>query len=504
VLESGNIKLGQVASDVLGLSGRLMLRALAAGEQDAEKLAELAQGRLKSKKGELRQALAGQLTVVQRWVLSELLERWEELDRALARVEARIREEVQACADPFVPEAVELLDSIPGVGEHVAHAIVAEIGVEMDRFPSDGHLASWAGMSPGNNESAGKRRSGQTTKGSTYLRTALIEAAWAASHGKGTYWAAKYKRLVKRLVAEELTLSFVPEPDLRLLRTVTRRRYQLSRARVMFQNQLESLLEQAHIKLSSLVSDLLGSSARRMLKALSEGVNDPAVVAAMADRRLRATAEQLRDALGSCTDMNPHYRRLIKMALAELQLVETHIQELDQEAMELLHEHQEVVRRIAAVPGFGVDSAMQMIAEVGVAAANFATAKNLVSWVGVCPGDQESAGKSQSTRSPKGNRHMRRLLTQAAHAAVKVKGSIFELTFNRHMRQMKYKPAIWAIAHRLCRLLWLLLSKRVDYEERGPEVSAKSKRVRTSRMIRELKKLGYRIEGGPAELTLQY
>jgi len=96
VLESGNIKLGQVASDVLGLSGRLMLRALAAGEQDAEKLAELAQGRLKSKKGELRQALAGQLTVVQRWGLSELLERWEELDRALARVEARIREEVQA------------------------------------------------------------------------------------------------------------------------------------------------------------------------------------------------------------------------------------------------------------------------------------------------------------------------------------------------------------------------------------------------------------------------
>jgi transposase len=199
VLESGNIKLGQVASDVLGLSGRLMLRALAAGEQDGEQLAELAQGRLKAKKAELCQALAGQLTVVQRWVLSELLVRWEELEAALTRVEARLREEVEACADPFVPEAVELLDSIPGVGEHVAHAIVAEIGVDMERFPSDGHLASWAGMSPGNHESAGKRKSGQTTKGSPYLRTALIEAAWAASHGKGTYWAAKYKRLVRRL-----------------------------------------------------------------------------------------------------------------------------------------------------------------------------------------------------------------------------------------------------------------------------------------------------------------
>jgi transposase len=143
--------------------------------------------------------LAGQLTAVQRWVLSELLARWEELDRALTRVEARIREEVEACPAPFVPAAVALLDSIPGVGEHGAHTIVAEIGVDMARFPSDGHWASWAGMSPGNNESAGKRKSGQTTKGSPYLRTALIEAAWAASHGKGTYWAAKYKRLVRRL-----------------------------------------------------------------------------------------------------------------------------------------------------------------------------------------------------------------------------------------------------------------------------------------------------------------
>ena len=98
---------------------------------------------------------------------------------------------------------------------------------------------------------------------------------------------------------------------------------------------------------------------------------------------------------------------------------------------------------------------------------------------------------------------MRRLLSQAAHSAVKVKGSIFELTFNRLFRRFDYKTSIWAIAHRLCRLLWLMLSKRVDYEERGPAVSAKSKRDRASRMIRELKKLGYRIEGGPAETAVQ-
>jgi transposase len=199
LLESANIKLGQVASDVLGLSGRLMLRALAEGERDAEKLAELAQGKLKSKKGDLRRALEGRLTQGQRWVLTELLARLGELEAALTRVETRIGEEVKANPDPFVQEAVELLDSIPGVGERTAQTIIAEIGVDMGRFPSAKHLASWAGVCPGNNESAGKRKSGQTTKGSKFLRTALVEAAWAATHTKGTYLRTKYQRLVKRM-----------------------------------------------------------------------------------------------------------------------------------------------------------------------------------------------------------------------------------------------------------------------------------------------------------------
>jgi transposase len=305
------------------------------------------------------------------------------------------------------------------------------------------------------------------------------------------------ERMVKRLVAQELVLSFVPDPEQRLWRTVTRRKYQLTRTRVSFRNQLECLLEQAHLKLSSFVSDLLGLSARRMLQALAEGETDPAVLAAMADCRLRATPEQLRDALGACTQLNGVFRRLLKMALEELELIETHIEQLEREAMELMQEHQDAVRRVAEVPGFGVDSAVQMIAEVGPEAANFDTEKELSSWVGVCPGNQESAGESQSTRSPKGNRHMRRLLTQAAQSAVKVKGSIFEMTFHRLLPRLGYPQAIWAIAHRLCRLLWLILHKGVHYEERGPAVDAKSKRRRATRMIRELQKLGYRVEGGP-------
>jgi transposase len=305
------------------------------------------------------------------------------------------------------------------------------------------------------------------------------------------------ERLIRRLVAQELVLSFVPDEAQRLLRTVTRRKYQLTRAKIGFRNQLESLLEQAHIKLSSLVSDLLGVSARRMLKALAEGERDPGVLAAMADRKLRATPEQLRDALGASAQLNGVVRRLLKLSLEELQVIESHIEQLDREAMGLLKGHEEIVQRVAEVPGFGMDSAVQMIAEVGLGAAHFRTEKKLSSWVGVCPGNQESAGESQSTRSPKGNRQMRRLLNQAAQSAVRVKGSIFEVTFQRLLPRLGYQAAIWAIAHRLCRLLWLILHKGVRYEERGPAVSAKSKRTRAARMIRELKKLGYRVEGGP-------
>jgi transposase len=310
------------------------------------------------------------------------------------------------------------------------------------------------------------------------------------------------ERMIKRLVAQELVLSFVPDPEQRLWRTVTRRKQQLTRDKVRFKNQLESLLEQAHIKLSSFVSDLLGLSARRMLKALAEGESDPAVLAALADYRLRATPEQLRDALGACAQLHSVFRRLLKMALEELQLMEAQIEQLDREAAELLKPHRDAVERLAEVPGFGVDSALQMIAEVGPEAAAFPSPQELSSWVGVIPGDEESAGESHSTRSPKGNKNMRRLLNQAAQSAVKVKGSIFEVTFRRFLPRLGYKQAIWAIAHRLCRLLWLILHKRVRYQERGPDVSAKSQRTRTARMIKALKKLGYRIEGGPLAATI--
>ena len=188
------------------------------------------------------------------------------------------------------------------------------------------------------------------------------------------------------------------------------------------------------------------------------------------------------------------YRRLLKMALEELRLIDEQIGQLDQEMASLLRQHRDAVERLAEVPGLGVDSAQQIIAEVGPTAATFPSEKCLSSWAGACPGDEESAGVNYSHRSPQGNRHMRRLLNQAANAAARTKGSIFEIVYRRSVLRLGHNQAIGAIAHRQCRLIWLILHQGVHYEERGPAVSQKSKRARTARMIRQLRSLGYQIE----------
>jgi transposase len=311
------------------------------------------------------------------------------------------------------------------------------------------------------------------------------------------------ERLVKRLVAQELILSFVPDAEQRLWRTVMRRKYQITRNRVQLHNRLESLLEEAHIKISSVVSDLLGTSARRMLHAVGDGETDPTALAALADSRLRATPDQLRDAFGACADLHPVYRRLVKLTLDELRLIEDQLAQLDQQMADLLTAHHDAVQRLAEVPGLGVDSAQQIIAEVGAGAAAFPSAKQLASWMGACPGNEESAGVNYSHRCPKGNRQMRRVLNQAANAAVKAKGTIFAIVYRRLVPRLGHAQAIGAIAHRLCRLIWRILHQGVRYEERGPAVSEEAKKVRARKMIRELRSLGYRVELLPAPSSSQ-
>ncbi len=272
---------------------------------------------------------------------------------------------------------------------------------------------------------------------------------------------------MKCLVAQELALSFVPDAEQRLWRTVMRRKYQITRNRVQLHNRLEALLEEAYSKVSSVVSDLLGTSARRMLQALADGATDPATLAALAAPRLRATAEQLCDAFSACPTLHPVYRRLLKLTLEELRVIEDHLGQLDQQMADLLAAHHDAVQRLAEIPGLGVDSAQQIIAEVGATAAPFPSPKHLASWMGACPGNEESAGVNYSHRCPKGNRQMRRVLNQAANAAVKARGSIFAIAYRRLVPRLGHAQAIGAITHRWCRVIWKILHERVRYDERG-------------------------------------
>jgi transposase len=193
VLEDANIKLASVVTDVRGLSAREILQRLLEGETDAQALAELARGRLRAKREALAQAVVGRLQAHHIFLLREQLAHLEYLDAAIARVDAELEARLAAEQD-----ALALLQSIPGVARRTAEVLVAEIGTDLSRFPSAEHLASWAGMCPGNAESGGRRLSGRTRRGNPWLRRTLAEVANVAGRTKGTYLAAQFRRIAAR------------------------------------------------------------------------------------------------------------------------------------------------------------------------------------------------------------------------------------------------------------------------------------------------------------------
>jgi transposase len=201
-LEDANIKLSCVASDVMGVSGRAILSALIGGQNDPLELAQLARGRMRSKIVELETALAGHLKPHHALILTELLCQVDSLDASIERIETAIEEG----SAPY-REAVVLLDSIPGIAETGAHVILSEIGTDMSRFPTARHLCAWAGVAPGNHESAGKQLSGKTRKGNRALRRALVEAARAGVKAKDSYLQAQYHRLKPRLGANRALVA---------------------------------------------------------------------------------------------------------------------------------------------------------------------------------------------------------------------------------------------------------------------------------------------------------
>jgi transposase len=299
------------------------------------------------------------------------------------------------------------------------------------------------------------------------------------------------ERLVRGLIAEELILSFVPDEEPRIWRSLTRMKVQLTRDRVRLQNQMECLLEEMRIKLSIVVSNLLGASGLRILQALAQGETDPKKLAELGDERLHGTEEPLVDALTG--RVQPMHRGMLALQLQRLQLIDQQMAQLNRMIAQVMKSHQDAVIRLAEVPGLGVDSAQQIIAEIGAQASTFPSAAELTSWVGTCPGKDESAEQNHSSRSAKGNKYLRRVLNQAAHAAVAKKGSHYQAVFRRLLPRLGYKSAIWAVAHRLCRVIGKILHDGVRYIEQGREVGPREKKQRAQMLARALRKLGYEV-----------
>jgi transposase len=302
---------------------------------------------------------------------------------------------------------------------------------------------------------------------------------------------ADAKRLVRRFAAGELMLSFIPEPQQRDWRMITRGRLQLVRERVQLQNQIESLLEEGRIKLSSVVSDLLGASGKRILRAMAKGESCAEVLAALGDKSLKCGVPTLVDALTG--SMREIHCRLLAQHLDRIELIDGQIQEVNKLAAAQMQQYQDAVTRLIEIPGIGAEAAQEILAEIGPAAAAFPSAQQLASWIGVCPGSQESAGENHSGRSAKGNRFLRRLLCQAAQAAVRTNGSHLQSVFKRLVVRLGYVKAVWAIAHRICKIIWNVLRKGERFTEFSEARNPRAIERAIKHHLRALRRLGYSI-----------
>ncbi len=297
------------------------------------------------------------------------------------------------------------------------------------------------------------------------------------------------RRLVDRLWAGDLEESFVPEAEQRSWRWLTRTRVELKRKIGMVRSQVEGLLEEGGVKLAAVVSDVFGVSGWAMLEQMAQGETDAATIAAQARGSLRHKREPLQEALAG--GLSPVGRFLLKQSLEQVRLLQQQIAEIGAALAVAMREHTAVLSRLARVPGVQVAAAQELLAEVGPGAAAFASAAQFASWVGVCPGQQESAGVSYSSRSPKGNRYLRRLLCQLGWAALRTKGTFFAGLFARLTPKLGAKAAAWAVAHRMSRVIWVLLRRGVDYLERGPAPQSPQRLMRKfRRLLLELSRAG--------------
>jgi transposase len=295
------------------------------------------------------------------------------------------------------------------------------------------------------------------------------------------------QRLADRWNSGDLEESFIPGAEQRSWRWLTRTRVQLKKKVGVIRCHVEGLLEQGGIKLSAVASDLFGVSGWAMLEQIAKGVTDVEVLAKEARGSLRKKNRELKEALAG--QLEPVYRLLLKQHMEQVRLLRRQVEEINQAVAEAMKEHLVALHRLTQIPGVDLYAAQELLSEIGPKAAAFPSAKQFASWAGVCPGSQESAGINYSCRSAKGNRYLRRILCQIAWAAIHTKETFFAGLFARLKPRVEAKGAAWAVAHRIATIVWLLLHREVEYEEKGPV--APNERTLLRKFKRILKEFGH-------------
>jgi len=297
------------------------------------------------------------------------------------------------------------------------------------------------------------------------------------------------QRLGDRWCSGDLEKSFIPGAEQRSWRWLTRTRVDLKNKISVVRNQVEGLLEQGGIKLTAVASDVFGVSGWAMLEQIAQGVTDVDVLVGLARGALRRKEAQLKEALAG--RLEPVYRLLLKQYMDQVRLLRQQVEEINQVLAEAMKDHLPVLHRLNQMPGVDLYAAQELLSEIGPGATAFASAEQFASWVGVCPGNQESAGVCSNHRSAKGNRYLRRLLCQIAWAAVHTKETFFAGLFARLKPRIEGKGAVWAVAHRIAKVIWLVLHNHVDYQEKGSAPPNERTLVRKfKRMLKEFGRLG--------------
>jgi transposase len=286
--------------------------------------------------------------------------------------------------------------------------------------------------------------------------------------------------------------SFVPPAPIRDLRDLTRHRRALMQERTRMANRLHKQLQDAGIQLASVATDILGVSGRAMLEALVQGTTDPEVLADLARGRLRKKLPALRQALtGRFRD---HHAFLVSQLLAHLDCLEEVITAVSARIAEQIAPFEEDVARLDTIPGVGRSTAEALVAEIGVDMRHFASDRHLASWAGLCPGNNESAGKHKSGKTRKGNRFVRAALTEAALAAIRTKGSALGARYRRVMRHRGHRKAVIAVAHAMLRTAYSVLADRLPYQDPGADYFDRRYAARvTRRAVQALERQGYHV-----------